>query len=898
MYSKNIPIDYGVQMIFSTIPNQEGIDFEAKIEDSHFRHYKDKVDDNSSNFLYKPLKFYMLGDYDVLYISLINNFKFSHRLFIPKRRNTDNEEHEDLVYTGHSFQSYSGLSLNEKYKTEQLFKNGTNTDYIGVINLKLNNGLLIGNGLTFIEAVHNFIKCEMKERNISFFLVQTFSWFELSLVVFLELPNQLKELVKILRNAKFEILVDYQDSLKNNSLYNSFFEKNQKRIYETSIFSDTHTSFGFNEKLINNFDESDKNRNKYKNIKLNTEIQWHVKPGHINQLIDEIRGIPGFENHFELDQQRLILGKSDYLIQEKLGNVLCNIDLLRILINKRPKANELYKHCRRIRSYVFFEENSRETRSVVTNSNNSEPVKPFLWGEKLDGLGISAKTIRGVEKNLKSLKVSRHIRIKILKVITYYNNGIQDPILFPYFLDFKVFTNNLIETIGKEFDTAEKRKTQVRIIEKRLDENIKIFQRGYHVRFLNGYYFENMSNFNLDFNSSIQQLLSSYGTLVYEYGKSFNLSGKYAPIILLNDIDTISTHLAINYSVHHLTSPEFVFSTISKEILNSIKFHDEEVGFLILEFNNNIEKIKTEINESYLDEMIDSKLFNVMYFIIDCVRLGVRFNFNFKLFEYWFWTYNFQNATLFNSNGTFNEERLRMEMLRLRTVMDFFNIEDEMKCPSNDIYTNWDRHQDKIKIISKKVVKSIKALEVNYLNKETKTNIKITYLEKIHRIIFEYFQNFDLGKSFRKNNKDIIDREKHSKDIGVILNLNYISEKHSLRELVMDKLYILYSDTEFNELYKIERLMHQLLTNFYQKNKKLVTSLNRDWKKGNIIKEFNVLYKDILFPVDQTGGVFFADTENANIYFRENAKSLLQIIDFSLKNKKRFIEENLNEANR
>ena len=38
-----------------------------------------------------------------------------------------------------------------------------------------------------------------------------------------------------------------------------------------------------------------------------------------------------------------------------------------------------------------------------------------------------------IDTILKTLKVSRQIRIKVLKIFSNYNNGILDPILFVYF---------------------------------------------------------------------------------------------------------------------------------------------------------------------------------------------------------------------------------------------------------------------------------------------------------------------------------------------------------------------------------------------------------------------------------------------------------------------------------
>ena len=65
----------------------------------------------------------------------------------------------------------------------------------------------------------------------------------------------------------------------------------------------------------------------------------------------------------------------------------------------------------------------------------------------------------------------------------------------------------------EEHSRQKKHITEVKEIEKKLNYYIEVFQESYNVRFLNGYLFENISDFDLDFNSSIQQLLTSYGLI-------------------------------------------------------------------------------------------------------------------------------------------------------------------------------------------------------------------------------------------------------------------------------------------------------------------------------------------------------------------------------------------------
>lgn len=864
MYN-DIEIEYGFQTVLSTIPNQKEIDFEDDIEENYFKNYK-KETENKDGFLYKPLKFYMLGSYDVCYITLIDNFKFSHRLFEPKR------EDNDTVYNDHTFQSFSGFALNKKTVLEKIFTNPPDNFFVGIINLKLNNGLYIGNGLVYIEAVYELIKTKLEET--PFLLFQTFSWFELSLTVFVDTPDKLKDILSELRLLEFKDLNHNKFKLEDN-LYSSMFKEEDEeldKIDRASVFSDTHTYFGFNRKLVN----LELNGEYFKNfehlvaqnkIRLKTEIEWHIKPGHIHSLEYQLSNHPQLKHFFDFKERQFVLGKSDYLLKESEDNILCNLYLIRFIVNE--DYCDLFKNARRIKSYVYLD---------VTSLKRSEEydLEPLLWLEKLNKLCVTSKEFHKIDSNLKSLKISRQVRNKILKIFSNYNNGIQNPILFPYFLDFKVFIDNLKRLVENEQNKSKTQLCEVRVLEKRLNENIKVFQEAYNVRFLNGYHFENISDFDLDFNSSIQQLLSSYGTLVYEYGKSFynqsdsSENAKYAPIIQLNDIDTISNDLSINYSIHHLTSPEFVFATILKELLNHLKHYNELLNKeVLLRYEAELNRIKKDINESYLDDMFDSGLIDMSYLIIDSIRFAITFDFDFSKYQHWFWTYNFQNSSLFNTTGMINEYRLKMELFRIMFVKNIFQIKKKMKCPSPEIYTYWKRHYNKINKVSQLLIDEIDRGFKGYIKYFTENHFK--KYESDTPISIDAFNLFNLLK------KDV---NFGSIDENIIFN-----KFNFLKENIKEK--------QNEDLVSIENLMSDLLNSHYIANNKKITSLKRNWEDGKSLNQFKSTYKDTLYSIDQTGGVYFFGSKNTSDYFKLNAKCLLEILDFTNRKKKLFIIESL-----
>jgi hypothetical protein len=835
---KNLEINYGVQFTLATLPENQAKDFQKHVEKSYFDEFKNSIK-NVKSFLYNPLKFYLLGDYDICYITLINNLKFSNRLFEP-------EFSENKVFRSHSFQNYSGFALNSNEQLTNL-KGETNDKYfVGIINLKLNNGLLIGNGIAFFEYSYTCLARLLD--GIPFLLAQTFTWFDFSLVVFIDDPNELAILITKIRSL--ELGDNEYGDLLEKSLFSAILKNDEPIKY--SIFSDTHTHFGFNSRLI---EESIKteyiqgflekaNRTK---LKLETEIEWLVKPGHEHWLSELLQKHPYLNKFFDFEKNRITLGKYDLTIKQNSDDITSCFHLFRYILRNEECA--LYEHIRKVRTRIFL-----NTELIHKSKRNY-----FSWECILDKFAFSAKTLTKIEEKLKALKISRQIRVKISKIFINFNNGIQDPIQFLYFLDFIVFVKDLKDLV----ENARERTTRVKELEDTFNEYIRNFQEGYNVRFLNGYQFESISDFNLDFNSSIPQLLSSYSTLITEYGKLFYKNREYGQIIQLNNIDTQSNYLSINYSIHHLTSPVFVFSTISKEILNQLITDHDFYHEKFLNLKAGLGLFLEQINESYLDDIINNELFDVDYFVIDAIRYMVTFQFNFDLFNYWFWSYNFQNPSLFDTGGMFNEDHLRKEMLRIILIRDFFNVEkNKLQNPSPELFTYWDRHIDKIEIIAPIILRYLDEFEIT----------------KIVNVVFKDFFNL------LKDKPDVFDMK--IEDVSKF----YMDER--FRELAFENIL---KDKE-NELTirGMIKYFYDTLLDHYELNNGTITMLRRSWETGKVLENFEKLYEKIFYAIDENGGVYFYDAKKMDLYFKMNTQNILVLLDFSLIQKKEFFLNHLN----
>ncbi|MDB5231661.1 MAG: hypothetical protein JWN76_2466 [Chitinophagaceae bacterium] len=905
MIDPDIYCSLTLHIALATTPQKQEKEFDKSVRESYFERYRKNIGsycndkfnagsapkgyETETPTLYNPLRYHLLGNYDMAYISLIDNFKFAQKLFEPQVYSTE----KATLFGPHSFQCLTGLAQSKTDDLHQFFHNhlkpgGKREYFLAICNLKLNNGFLIGAGKKYSDAVikkvgelvTKFNACETTKtfQKTDFLLLQSFSWFEISLLLFTDDPESISSILKELRGLTIVDLHE-ADLIIEDSLYKAFFAKEEiGDLSKINVFSDTHTYFGLNSDLVFG-SEAEPFVSDFlsKDIKLRSDIECQVKPGHMHLL----RQFLEQQNVklFDLNQRLLVAGKSDYFIVKDSQKANNN---LRLLWLATAEDGNIYNHVRKIKTQIQF-----DGQHPYHNPGDRDDRKVFNLASSLGYLSIPVSNITVLEKNLKALKIARPIRSKILKLFSNYNNGIQDVILFPFFLDFKIFMDELEEMINYEYriwkeNTGE---PQVHTLETALMERIKIFQEGYNIRMLNCYQFEDITDFDLDFNSSIQQLLSVYSTMAFELGNAFFTKKYwYGPIIQLNLKETIANYNSINYYIHDLTSPEFVFATIIKEILNFFYLDErkKEMQELLDEHQQNV-KLLSE-SDPYLWEMIELELIDLQYYLVDTMRFIISFNFDFELFYYWFWTYNFQNSSLYNKTGGMNEIHFKKELFRILFIGKLLGFDTEnLKCPLPEIFTFWDRH---FKTISKQVNRYHDFLKENDI------------LRKLLGFLFKFLDKTigRMGNDYRnvpsKLSDNIAKVIQQLSNEGIILTtqvVNFLFSKALFCQDLADKTNKYNVDN--SSLFYFQCFMYYYLDNIYKANNKTIALLRRNWLTGQPLKCFLQEQAEHLYVVDQTGGLFFDDLNNLNIYFRQSAAMLDWLWNYSLKHKKIFIVE-------
>ncbi|MBK8698175.1 MAG: hypothetical protein IPN29_00810 [Saprospiraceae bacterium] len=934
-------------------------------KNSHESYFKDTGNQennktNTVNILYNPLKYYIFGNYDIAFISLVDSYKFAQKLFTPKSKsdeNNKNESEEDIdheVLNPHSFQVLTGMVSGQdesNFLRNFFFERLRDKDckistFVGICNLKINNGLLVGTGYFFYKKVLEHIKKivsnilvqQQDDPSAISLTMQSFSWFEISLIIFSDKPERISKIITKLREQKLDNIAQIDssdiDDIIKSSIYAGVDATNNKedkyridQIMQSHIFADTHSYFGVN------YDQF-KDKEFMKNIPggkldLKAEIEWQVKPGHLANLVDiitkhlkHIDPTKEPEKYYNLKHPYLITGKTDYYIAEKESPDFGNTHkLFQIFFDEETR---IYDYVKKVKTNIQFQ---HEVKILPENDKPfSENSPQFVFRKKLKQLAISPKQINDINSKLKALKVSRQIRSKITKVFYNYNNGILDSILFVYFTDFTGFIDSVIKLINKTYSDWKKlfsdepfdteSSLSVKDFEDSLKKMLSDFEEAYEIRMLNCYQFEDISDFDLDFNSSIQQILTTYSGVATSVSNLFyGETVVVAPLIQLNDNTTVANYFSINYNVYHLLSPEFVFFTITKEVLNQYKRDDEYIKKRISNIIQIEKGFYSEISkDEFLAEMHVSGQIDFDYLYIDFIRFYFICNCDIKLFEYWFWMYNLQNASMYEKVGIISEEHFKKELFRLMFLAKSYNyLIGENDCPVPELQNYWDKHFYKIsKSISEffkstealLVIKGLKELVILKMFTVTDKQMDIKDDPATGEALYEVWKKklnpqgpptTILQESLTKKAADNIFFPGGNFytilpqyiNWGQCLEYFYTTSKEKFRKGQC----ILY-DSEYKKPGMfINALMYSYLKFLYEENEGKVHLLRRNWEDGHPLKCFiESEQDDNIYSVDQTGGTFFYNPKRLNSYFKSRNSILQSLWHFAMIQKKDQVE--------
>ncbi len=781
--------EYGLFLGFMTMPFGKEKEFlEYEIE-NFFAGYKLGIKKNLQStpssrdpfnkYLYKPKSYFLFGNFDLAVFALVDDFSLATRSFHPyshQIRAGLPVKEDGYTANNYTFHIISGVAPDLKYiddkedslieRAEKTFlsKEVGNYPFIGITSLKLNNSLMIGEGHVFIDLVIRKIRKTILEHessasgNLAYLIVHSFSWHEMTIVFFGDDYGKMANLILKIRDLTFGDLfgVINNDQLVNrvfeNSLISKYLEKEGldsaerlKRVKQSHLIVNTLTTFGFDVDLL--LRSNERLKDPFKD-NLQFSIRWSLKPGHLRSFKDYFEREVAAKLGMKDFEGRITVGRGDY-VTSFTKDAIHHFSNIRRLMGE-PSLRE---HVRKVSATPELK------TGVEPPGRNVDQDIHYPFHSHLSEFCFPIEQIAEVHQSLKRLRVPKILREKIINMYIVFNDGIHDPILYGYFIELKGYLKE-VKGLLKEY--AQIPDLEIQELVEKLTVIPEQFEIAYKNRFGQSYIMNEITDFNMDFNGGIQQLIAAYDSAYKSFSNFLGPNQMNTTMAYVSGHPIIeSDPLTVRLNYFHLFQPEF-FAVAA--------FHEAANHFFarIPMENGEGERSLVQNMVGYLSKLIDDaeaetgalqrgmevnsfELETIRYFLTDMITFFLAFNVDFPSFFYWHWASLIQTGILYKLDGHLNERIFDHFMVRVLLLDEYLGINYLKGCvvPPLDI---WDTK------IYKAWGESLKTAQF-YVKK----------IMKDHDLFLNWVRNYTLGLlvrelDFKKKNKSEADQEALIKD--------------------------------------------------------------------------------------------------------------------------------------
>ncbi len=632
--------------------------YKEKIKENLFSNGDKEKEEIFEQYLFRPKCYFLFDNFDLAVLSLVDDFNLGTRAFHPFNTLITNDLKEsDNEYNSQNF-TYKVISGTVPKFTQNSSERdgllqtadrtfiGNNTErypLIGITSLKFNNALLIGGGGSVMELaikrVQELIKASPSQNGtLDYVIFHSASWHEITIVFFSNSYNCIADRVFAIREMVFDDLDAGEDKqafnhINKNCLLQRYLattieKPNQSKIKAAHLFVHTHTVFGFDLEILRGHPLPQLMNNE--GIQLHS--RWNLKPGHTLDFIE------GFREYFDQWQMpsSIISGRGDFSYTIE-GNILENF----LRIHKVISTNKnIRKHARKVVTTPQFKiDHDKGLRQKKKGGDH------YLFHNKLPCFRFSLNNIADTRIHLEALGISKIIQEKIINMFIIFNDGMEDPVLYGYFIELKPYLEQ-IRALIEDLATLQNGDKSMAKTQEILLSAADLFESAYTNRFGQSYIMNEITDFNIEFNGGLQQLIAAYDgayksltALMGEGvpGKSVTYASSY-PII-----ESESLGVRLNY--FHLYQPEFFAAAATHEAANFFGMRratkDSEVGLLF-------QKLEETAERQGISSLERSTL---NYFFTDIATLKLAYNEDFELFFYWHWCSFFQTSNVYKPGG-------------------------------------------------------------------------------------------------------------------------------------------------------------------------------------------------------------------------------------------------------
>ena len=742
--------DCGLFISLNTIPPSSGKEFfDKEIKEGIFKKYRENIEtftgeSGNPDFegFYHPKGYYLFGNFDLAVISLIDDYSLACKDYHPYHHYMKGIEDQDSL--PFNYQVITGtqpmLAENEGCRIKQIaqktfLKEGFNSNFpfIGITSIKISNLLLIGKGMTVVKMIEmkiaecvNKLKSKRKNVSLEFIIVESFSWAELTIVFFSDSYKTISDIVVTLREFRVEEMFgeNHADLLKD-ALVNFFLdkedddEKNKIKLGKSHVFTNTYTVFGYD---MNMHDKTDKSvvwkkwEDKLKEIK--AFVGWQIKSGHLRSSIDS----------FEIDEKdaelEFIVGKTDFTIATKGQEFATSLATFERLAQGSWK--ELHKHVKGMETIPHIKYSLKdlaEVREELELSSELSPVEEshFYANDRLKEYSFNLKELQKLKSDLCKLNVSKIIREKVHNMFVNFNEGMQDPLLYGFFIDLRNFLKWFLSQIAILLDkTKTGNLKEINEIQDLINEMVLHFELAFKNRYQNTYKLKDVTDYNMEYNGGIQQIVTGFDSIYKTITRKFAEDGKlnYSFVYVSGVTGISSSRGSVRLNYYHIFQPEIFFSHIVKEAIN---FYFERRTFNLVVLRERRPLLYKAILKNYLykcysneildivrkDEIFKIKKFKSFGFLLkrnakifsyiysDIIHYLCGFNFDYKLYSLWYWGGFCSQTRNYNTKGLINEFVFIKALFRYLVLMKLDeNATEDYLSDSPNLVLNfwWSRH--------------------------------------------------------------------------------------------------------------------------------------------------------------------------------------------------------------
>lgn len=525
---------------------------------------------------YQPRCYYMFGNFDIAVLSLFDGFDFGTKHFNPANPNFDTSHERVSSFSHHVIMGPTpkftkGQSL--VATAQKTFLGDRRLPLFALCQIKISNALAASHGVrglrSLLIAINHLLTEEKRQFaktsiDYAFILLESFSWHEVTLLIFTSAYAPIFEVIPMIRELTIEDVEQRvgqalpeieQRELRSERFLPLRLVRNQTTNFGSNNFPavlSTTTLLGFDLAL---FDSESQLHGRISEGDTVTPLsRWFTRGGHLDQLVDTLA--PRARN------VRICYGRGDLVSAPGTTNTKEYINKTVELL----KREEIGTHSLSVHTIHMDSKDWSDRQRRLNNIDFS-----FLrqYSDCIGSLAIPKDQVECADQMLKEMNIPLILRNAVSNILAGFNQGVADAMLYTSFLELRPILQQLQDTIKANYrlyededpGTREKLRAFPNILAKLCGSFQTAAANRLQARHLSG----ELADFTLFYRGGVQQLLTACDGLIKSAAAI--MERKSTLFAFIGEYPTIKTFqwaLRLNYL--HLFRPERLATTIIHEV--------------------------------------------------------------------------------------------------------------------------------------------------------------------------------------------------------------------------------------------------------------------------------------------------------------------------------------------